>query len=202
MKSFSFFLTLSKALDKKCLNWNLTSVEDLKLLKKRTLGPASLQNIKRFVYSLVYKQFLELVNVYVFFLKFAKHQKICLFTCKRFLEFVNVYVYFLKFAKHKRFAFLCSLTLSWVCQCSHLLSQNIIRSLYCSLSLSPVCQCSHLLSQNIKRFFYCSLSFSPVCQCSLLLSQTYKTSKYLSLTLNFYFLKPKGLSFSGNSDIP
>ena len=178
MKSFSFFLTLSKALDKKCLNRNRTSAEDLKLPRKRTLGPASLQNIKRFVYSLVYKQFLELVNVYVFFLKFAKHQKICLFTCKRFLEFVNVYVYFLKFAKHKRFAFLCSLTLSWVCQCSH------------------------LLSQNIKRFFYCSLSFSPVCQCSLLLSQTYKTSKYLSLTLNFYFLKPKGLSFSRNSDIP
>ena len=27
----------------------------------------------------------------------------------------------------KRFAFLCSLTLSWVCQCSHLLSQNIKR---------------------------------------------------------------------------
>ena len=48
----------------------------------------------------------------------------------------------------------------------------------------------------------CFQTHSRVCQCSLLLSQICKTSMDLSLTLHFYFPKPKGLSFSRNSDIP
>ena len=145
-----FILTWCKALDNKCLNRNLTSVEDLKLLKKRTLGPASLQNIKRFVYSLVYKHFLEFVNVYVIFLK-AKHQKVhlSLFT----YTFLSLSMFTTTFSKHEK-------------------------------------------------KFHCSLSLYLVCQCSLLLSQICKTWMDLSLTLHFYFPKPKGLSFSRNSDIP
>ena len=59
---------------------------------------SNLQNIKRFVFSLVN----TFSNLSMFMSTFSKQ---------------NI----------KRFAFLCSLTLSWVCQCSHLLSQNIKR---------------------------------------------------------------------------